>query len=125
MFNLRIQAATLPLLALILIILSPQAFSALSEPNAVLEASGEGLAYLDVQLRPKGGKEPLGLRFKGDKGLIVGGIALPSDSGADYEITAFDEAGRARYSGKGSIPALLERRSAAAADVVRGGHGTW
>lgn len=94
-------------LVLILFIFSPQAFSAPSEPNAVLEASGEGLAYLDVQLRPKGGEKLLGFQIKGTKGLLVGSIALPTDVGSDYEITAFDEEGRARYAGKGSIPAFL------------------
>jgi len=94
-------------LVLILFIFSPLAFSASSEPNAVLEASGEGLAYLDVQLRPKDGKELFGYQIKATKGLIVGSITLPADGGSDYEITAFDEEGRARYAGKGSIPAFL------------------
>jgi alpha-tubulin suppressor-like RCC1 family protein len=107
MYNFRIHAAALPLLAMILIVFSPRSFSAPSEPNAVLEASAEGLAYLDVQILPKGGDEPLRLQFKGTNGLIVGSITLPADAGADYEITAFDEAGRAKYSGKGSIPALM------------------
>jgi alpha-tubulin suppressor-like RCC1 family protein len=105
---LRIQAAALPLLALILIICSPQAFSATAEPNAVIEVAGEGLVYLEVELRPEGGKEQLRFQYKGTNGLIVGGIALPADGGADYEITAYDEQGKSRYAGKGWIPSLLK-----------------
>jgi len=92
------------LLALIFIFLAPQALSA--EPNAVIEATGEDLAYLDVQLRPKGGKELLRFQFRGTEGLVSEAITLPED-GADYEITAFDAAGRATHSGKGSIRPLL------------------
>jgi alpha-tubulin suppressor-like RCC1 family protein len=108
MHDKHIQATTPLLLALILLVFSPQGFSAPSEPNAVIEAAGEGLARLDVRLRPKGGKESFRFEFKGAEGLIAGGITLPGDSGSDYEITAFNREGIATYSGKGSIPPLLD-----------------
>ena len=90
------------LLTFVLIAFSLQAFSA--EPNAFIEASGEDLAYLSVQLRPKGDKELLEFKFRADDGSVSEGITLPREGGADYEITAFDTEGRVTYSGKGSIP---------------------
>jgi len=106
MNNNRIHAAAFPLLALILLILSQQAFSA-PEPNAVLEASAEGLISLALEFRSREGKELARYQFKATEGLVVGGVAIPGD-GADYDVTAFGADGIATYSGKGSIPALQE-----------------
>ncbi|HEU5135882.1 MAG TPA: hypothetical protein VFU13_12105 [Steroidobacteraceae bacterium] len=106
MNNNRYQAAALPLLALILMVFSPLAFS--SEPDAVIEATGEGLTYLEVGFRSREGKELAQYHFKGSDGLIVGSVALPGEAGAQYEITAFDADGIATYSGKGLLPGLIE-----------------
>ena len=81
-----------------------------ANPNLVLEATGPGLARLEVQLSAKGSAavstSPLKFEFKGIDGLVVGGIELPSDVATDYEITAFDAAGKATHKGRGSLPGL-------------------
>ena len=108
MHNSRNHGAARPLLALILLIFSPAAFAA-PEPNAVLEVTGEGLTYLDVEFRSREGKELERYQFKANEdGLVVDGVALPAEGGGDYEITAFDRDGIATYSGKGPIPPLLQ-----------------
>lgn len=104
MFRSHIRAAALPLLASILFTLAPQAFAA-PEPNTVLEATGEGLSYLDVRLTSKG-SEPIQLRLTGEDGRVVGDLGLPGEVSTDYEITAFNTEGKAIHSGKGSIPPL-------------------
>lgn len=101
MFRFRIRAVA-PLLAPILFMLAPQAFAA-PEPNTVLEATGEGLSYLDVRLTSKG-YEPQQLRFSAEDGRLVGDLALPREGNTDFEITAFNTEGKATHSGKGSIP---------------------
>ena len=106
MHNKHVQATAFPLLALILMIFSQLAIAA-PEPNAVLEASGEGLTYLEVEFRSRDGKELARYQFKANEGLVVDGVALPG-GGADYEITAFDGDGIATYSGKGSLSPLVE-----------------
>lgn len=102
MFNLRIQAAALPLVALILSIFALPAVAA-PEPNTVLEVEGVGLSHLDVQLTPKG-SEPVRLQLKADEGHLVAGIGLPQEVGTEYEIAAYDTEGRVTHAGKGSIP---------------------
>jgi len=107
MNNNRNQAAAFPLLALILFIFSPAAFAA-PEPNAILELTGEGLTYLEVEFRSREGKDLGRYQFRESEGLVVGGIALPDEAGAEYEITAFDADGIATYSGAGAVPSLGE-----------------
>jgi len=107
MNNYRHQAAALPLLALLLLIFSPLAFAA-PEPDAVLEVTGKGLTYLDVEFRSREGKELDRYQFKVSKGSVVGSVTLPGDADANYEITAFDADGIATHSGKGLLPALIE-----------------
>jgi len=97
----------IPLLALILLIASPLACAA-PEANAVLEVTGEGLTRLEVEFRSREGKELERYQFEATDGLVVGGVVLPSDVGANYEITAFGSDGIATYSGTGSIPTLQE-----------------
>jgi alpha-tubulin suppressor-like RCC1 family protein len=107
MHNKHIHAMALPLLALLLTIFAPQVHSAPSEPNAILEASHEGLAYMELEFRPKSDKDPLRFQFKGSNGEVVAGITLPAEA-ADYEIIAFGTDGKVTHFGKGSIPTLLD-----------------
>ena len=102
-----IRAAALTLAGLLFNISPLHAGPPSSSPNTVLEATGDGLARLDVRLVPKGTKDPLNFSFKGDGGLIVGSLTLSSEVGADYEITAFNTDGKATHYGKGSIPRFL------------------
>ncbi len=101
----HIQAAANSLLALILAGFAPPSLAAPSGPEVVLEATGTGLAYLEVELRPRKG-ETFSYKLEGSKGLIVGGITLPAEA-SDYEITAFDTEGKVTFFGRGSIPSFM------------------
>ena len=72
----HIQAAAVPLLALILLVFAPQSIAAPSGTEAILEATGTGLAYLEVELRPKKGEDPFRFKLGGSRGLIVGGMTV-------------------------------------------------
>jgi hypothetical protein len=106
MISRYIQAAALALLGL-LPFSSLQAGPSPDGPNAVLEASGPGLAYLEVRFSIDG-KELPGAELKGERDSIVGGVTLPREGLADYEITAFDREGKATHYGKGTVAALGE-----------------
>jgi len=103
MVNKHIRAAALLLFGL-LNFSALQAGSVPDSPNAVLEATGPGLSRLEVRFSIQG-KELPGAELKSEKDLVVGGVTLPSEGPADYEITAFDREGKATHYGKGSIPA--------------------
>ena len=75
-----------------------------TSPNTVLEATGPGLSRLDVRFSIEG-KELPSAEINGEKGLMVGGVTLPTEGPADYEITVFDMEGKATHYGTGSIPA--------------------
>jgi len=118
MQNKHNQTAALPLLALVLLLFSPLAFAA-PEPNAVLEVTGEGLIYLEVEFRSREGKELERYQFKANEdGLIVDGVALPGEGGGEYEITAFDRDGIATYSGAGSVPPQAANATAQQVSVL-------
>jgi len=106
MYNKHIQAAALLLLGL----LNIQTLQAgpPSGPNIVLEATADGLARLDVRLNSKGLKEPVKLQLKGEGNVVVGGVTLSSEYPTDYEITGFNDEGKATFSGKGTLPPVYD-----------------
>lgn len=100
----HIQAAAILLAGLLFNTSALQAGPLPGSPNTVLEATGPGLSRLDVRFSIQG-KELPGAELKGEKGLVVGGVTLPSEGPANYEITGFDLEGKATFYGKGWIPA--------------------
>ena len=72
-------------------------------PNMVLQAEGETLGRLEVQLRFDGMKEPFRYELNAENGAIVGAIALPKEGGAQYDIVAYDGEGNATHIGNGPI----------------------
>jgi hypothetical protein len=103
----HIQAAAILLASLLFNTSALHAGGLPDGPNRVLEVTGKGLARLDVRFSIQG-KEFSSAELKGEKGLVVGGVTLPTEGAADYEITAYDDEGRVSNYGKGSIPALGE-----------------
>jgi len=104
MNNKHIQATAILLLGLLFNNTVMLAGPPPTSPNTVLEATGSGLSRLEVRLSVQG-KEFPGAELKSEKGVLVGGVTLPSEGPADYEITAYDGDGKASHYGKGSIPA--------------------
>jgi hypothetical protein len=99
----HIQTAAVLLLGLLFNTSALYAGPPPTSPNTVLEATGPGLSRLEVRFSIEG-KELRGAEIKGEKGLLVGGVTLPTEGPADYEITAFDLEGKATHFGTGSIP---------------------
>ena len=102
MNNKHIQTAAVLLLGLLSNTSVLRAGPLPTSPNTVIEATGPGLSRLDVRFSIEG-KELPSAEIKGENGLMVGGVTLPTEGPADYEITAFDFEGKATHYGKGSI----------------------
>ena len=101
----QIKASGIVLLAVVFLLLAVEFARAQSpyERNMVVEVAGDNLGRLEVRLMSKGMKEPVRYDFKGEDGTIFGGIALPKEGGAEYEINVYDQEGMLTHTGKGSI----------------------
>jgi alpha-tubulin suppressor-like RCC1 family protein len=103
--NRTFAAALLPLAALALCLTTTERALAqeTGEPNMVIEVAGDNLGRLELQLTPTGTKEPIRYHFEAERGTVIGGIALPKEGGARYEIAAYDLEGRQTHAGRGSL----------------------
>jgi alpha-tubulin suppressor-like RCC1 family protein len=101
----QLREAVLLLLAVVLT-LSMVSIARAQTPNMVIEAAGD-IDRLEVQLRADGMKEPMRYEFRGEGGTVFGGIELPKEGHADYEIAAYDREGNITHTGKGQIAGFV------------------
>jgi hypothetical protein len=106
--RLRIAAALLPVLLIALTFAAPARAQIPTEPNMVVEAEGAGLGRVEITLSTQGSRKPALFVLNAENGAVAGGIALPKEGGAEYEINAYDTEGKLTHFGRGTIGTVAQ-----------------